>query len=364
MKKRFILSLLLLSLLLAVPPLCAFLSSGSSFAHTLSVSAAGLDSGAVSIGGNTYDLGEVSVTITDADAGELSRKLPQFSGLQTVYLQGTLPDAAALLALKDGFPEILFVWEFSVCGVSTDTQAEFLDLSGIRLDSTAELEAALPCFYQLKQVDMIDCGISNEEMEALNQRHPGTKFVWALEILGIRLRTDATSFMPTKHGYRVFDEHCQLLRYCHDLECIDLGHMPITNCSFLYGTPRVKYLILADTSVSDLTPVGFLTELEFLEIFLSKASDYSPLMNCTKLRDLNLCYCKAPDSTPLHQMVWLDRLWASGTMLSASEPEDIQQTFPYTTVVRQTYGSTEKGWRLGPRYYEMRDIFEMPYSTD
>lgn len=251
----------------------------------------------------------------------------------------------------------------TVYGTEFDSSAEFLDLSGIPITSTEELEAALPSFSNLKQVDMIDCGISNEAMESLNQRHPNIKFVWAVQIQGIKLRTDATSFMPTKAGYRVFDSDCDLLRYCHDLECIDLGHMPIYNCSFLYGTPHVKFLILADTSISDATPIGTLTELEFLELFLTKVTDYSPLINCTNLKDLNLCFSPAFDNSPLAQMTWLDRLWLVGSSLSWPAQKELRQKLPNTAIVIQSDSSTRQGWRYGPRYYAQRDIFEMLYNV-
>ena len=326
---------------------------------------AGLDAdNAIIIGGKKYDAGYHTLTVRNADARELSEKLPLFPELETVYLLDDLPEAEELIALKESFPDVLFVWEFSVCGVSTDTRAEFLDLSGIPLADTSELEAALPFFYDLKQVDMVDCGISNDDMEALNQRHPGTKFVWALQIQGIKLRTDATSFMPTKHGYRVTDSDCQLLRYCHDLECIDLGHMTVYDCSFLYGTPHVKYLILADTRVSDATPIGFLTELEFLELFMTNVSDYTPLLNCTSLKDLNLCFSPSYDNSPLYQMTWLDRLWLVGSSLSAADQREIREALPCTMIVIHSTSSTKQGWRHGPRYYQQRDIFEMPYNIN
>lgn len=249
-------------------------------------------------------------------------------------------------------------------GQEFDSSAEFLDLSGIAIEDLTQLEAALSAFPNLKQVDMVDCGISNEEMDALNRRHPGIKFVWALQIQGIKLRTDATSFMPTKHGYRVSDADCELLRYCHDLECIDLGHMPIYDCSFLYETPHVKYLILADTRVSDATPIGFLTELEFLELFMTKVTDYTPLINCTALKDLNLSFSPSYNNNPLFQLTWLDRLWLVGSSLSWQEQQDLRETLPNTTIVIHSDASTKQGWRNGPRYYAQRDIFEMPYNIN
>lgn len=347
MKKRI--------LLLMIPFLLFALCTVSS------VAAGGTDS-TVTVAGTAYDINAQELTLADVTAQELAEKLPLFSGLQTVRLEGTLPETDALLQLKGDFPHIRFIWDLSVCGVATDTGAEFLDLSGIPLENADELVAALPCFYDLKQVDMIDCGISNDDMEALNRNHPGTKFVWAVQLQGIKLRTDATSFMPTKEGYRVNTADCELLWYCHDLECIDLGHMPVYDCSFLYGTPHVKYLIFADTPISDATPIGFLTELEFLELFMTKVTDYSPLINCTSLRDLNLCFSTSQDNAPLTQMVWLDRLWLVCTTLNYEEQEALRRQLPSTYIMIYSQSSTNHGWRNGPRYYAQRDIFEMPYN--
>ena len=323
--------------------------------------AAGTDT-TVTIGGKSYDASAASITVTNPDVQELTRKLPRFSQLQTVSLDGNLPARESLLALKEAFPGVCFAWEFSLCGVQVHTQAEFVDLSGIPLEDTSELVAALPLFHNLKQVDMVDCGISNEDMEALNRSHPGTRFVWTVQLRGIKLRTDATAFMPTKEGYRVDSTDCQLLRYCHDLEFIDLGHMPVNDCSFLYETPNVKCLILADTGVSDAAPIGSLMKLEFLELFMSKITDYAPLANCTSLKDLNLCFTNAYNQNALLQLQQLDRLWLAGGTLSSQDIEALQQALPQTMVCCYSKSSTNHGWRYSPHYYLQRDAYGMPYS--
>ena len=323
--------------------------------------AAGTDT-TVTIGGNSYDASAASITVTNPDVQELTQKLPRFSQLQTVSLDGNLPARESLLTLKEAFPGVCFAWEFSLCGVQVHTQAEFVDLSGIPLEDTSELIAALPLFHNLKQVDMVDCGISNEDMEALNRSHPGTRFVWTVQLRGIKLRTDATAFMPTKEGYRVDSTDCQLLCYCHDLEFIDLGHMPVNDCSFLYETPNVKCLILADTGVSDAAPIGSLMKLEFLELFMSKITDYAPLANCTSLKDLNLCFTYAYDHKSLTQLQQLDRLWLAGGTLSSQDIEALQQALPQTMVCCYSKSSTNHGWRYSPHYYLQRDAYGMPYS--
>ena len=250
-----------------------------------------------------------------------------------------------------------------IAGTAFDTTVELLDLSGIPLENTEALEAALPLFSNLKQVDMCDCGISNEEMEALNNRYKDIKFVWTVKILGIQLRTDATAFMPTKHGYQVSSADCQVLQYCHDLIWLDLGHMPIKDCSFLYGTPKLKCLILADTPVSDLMPISYLTELEFLELFLTRVNDYWLLKNCSALKDLNVCYSPALDNVPFSQMTGLHRLWIIGGSFSTEGQTALRAALPDTQVLFSSLSSTDKGWRSCSRYFAMRDAFGMPYNT-
>lgn len=251
----------------------------------------------------------------------------------------------------------------TIGGKDFDTSAEFIDLSGIPMEDTEELEAALSLFPNLTQVDMCGCGIPDEQMEDLNLRHPGIKFVWTVKIHGIYLRTDATAFMPTKHGYRVDSSDCQVLRYCHDLIWLDLGHMPVKDCSFLYGTPKLKCLILADTPVSDLTPISYLTELEFLELFFSKVSDYWLLSNCSALKDLNVCYSPALDNTPFFHMTGLERLWIIGSSLTGTAQNALRDALPDTQVLYNSLSSTDKGWRSCARYFAMRDAFGMPYNT-
>ena len=83
------------------------------------------------------------VTLTPQEPSEeLKKQLPLLRKLENVTLEGTLPATAELVELKETFPNITFLWEFSVCGVKTNTLAEFIDLSKRKMSDTKELEAA------------------------------------------------------------------------------------------------------------------------------------------------------------------------------------------------------------------------------
>jgi hypothetical protein len=184
------------------------------------------------------------------------------------------------------------------------------------------------------------------------------------------LRTDATFFCASdlpSNGYvaiKMTDEQLEPLKYCTDLEALDLGHMRYTDLSFLENMPKLRYLVLVEARFSDISPIGTLKELEYLEIFMNTFEDLSPLLNCTKLKHLNIGYTKGFDPEVLKQMTWLERLWFPGNTMNKEQIQSIKEALPNT----QTYlpggdpqGSTGGGWREHESYYEMRNIFKMHY---
>ena len=329
----------------------------------------------VVIGETTYPHTQDQLTVTDPNVDELMTQLPLLRHLENVTLEGTLPANDVLVSLKQAFPGITFMWNFSVYGVQTDSLATFLDLSNLPIKDPSELEAALPCFYQLSKVDMINCPMSSSEMEALNQRHPGTSFVWVVNVSGVNVRTDAKYFMPWKHNLKRIG-NLYNLRYCTEMEVLDFGHKGVSNIDFIEYMPKLRYLLVLETYVSDLTAVGNCTSLEFIEISSSPVWDFWPLTNLTNLKALNLsytpCYGRSNgklqygpfgDITPLYQMTWLDRLWMTGSNLGDERRTSLRENLPNVEMAFFAESATDRGWRYQPGYFEMRDILEMYYMV-
>jgi len=222
------------------------------------------------------------------------------------------------------------------------------------------LEKILPCFHNLKKVVMCACGISSEEMDALNQRYEDIRFVSSVNLGGMSYRTDAVHFTPNRWGLSCDNENIYDLRYCTDMVCVDIGHqIKVTNCEWVKFMPGLKYLVLAETGISDLSPLENHENLVFLEIFLSKVKDYSPLTTCKALEDLNLCYTQG-DPEPIGEMTWLKRLWWSGSWLARKKLAD---KLPDTYKEYLSLSSTGRGWREGQHYYDMRDFIGMEYMV-
>lgn len=326
----------------------------------------------VSFGDLTVPHTEANLTIENPNTADLLTQIPRLPYLENVTLTGTLPSNEELLTVKNAFPHVTFVWSFSVCGVQTNTLADFLDLSGIHMGSTEELEAALPYFYQLAKVDMVDCGFSNEQMDALNKRHPKTRFVWEVLVSGKKFRTDIRYFMPTKYKMRNLSR-LDTLRYCKDIEVVDIGHYGVSDISFIEDMPKLRCLLVLDCPIRDISSIGACTSLEFLEAAQSTIPEYWLLTNLSNLKDLNLSSTPHDivkhrayalnDITMMYQFPMLDRLWFCRTYMTEEQRAWVHEVLPDTVVMLNISQSTGFGWRCSPRYFEHRDIMGMFYMA-
>ena len=318
-----------------------------------------------------------SLTIADPDLKEFREKIAYLPKVTTVSLTGTLPAKEELLKLKEEFPDITFSYDFEVLGIEVNSLDEFLDLSGMKFENIEEVEAILPYFYNLTQIDMVNCGFSNDTMDALNKRHPDVKFVWTVNVCGLTLRTDVKYFMPVQHKINDFSAYgCMNLRYCTDIEVLDFGHYGISNVDFVQYLPKLKYVLMCEATITDVSTIAKCITLEYLEIQSTPLTDFWPLTNLTNLRDLNIGgtpststdgireYGSFGDYTSLLQMTWLDRLWLPFTIMSNDTRATIQEALPNTMIVFRSGGTTTGGYRYTPRYFEQRDILGMYYGTN
>ena len=287
--------------------------------------------------------------------------------LKRVDLRETGLTSSQARSLSREHPWVRFLWNEQLGEVTFPTNASVLDLSGVLLEGTEAIEALLPYLPETEKIILCDCGLSSEALAELGQRHPEVRFVWRVKLGPLSARTDDTWFAPiTKHqliGGKDADE----LKYCIDMECIDLGHCWISDCEWARNMPKLRYLVLADTYVRDLSPLSELKNLAYLELFVTPVRDYSPLLGCTGLEDLNLGYTYG-DPTPISKMTWLKNLWwggihyvpQTGTQTPAAL---LKQELPETNIMLYAGSSTGMGWRKLPHYYEMRDIIGMYYMS-
>lgn len=294
------------------------------------------------------------VQLSFQEAKELFSYLPE---LEEVDLRGCSLTIEESKALCQSFPEVFFCFDFPLYGVEYSTDAEEIDISGNVLSDTEEAENLLLYFKKLKKLVMCDCGIENQMMEEMNKRHEDVQFVWRITLGKQFFRTDITTFMPVKYGLKVEDADLVNLIYCHNMICIDLGHMKVHSIEWAREMPDLRFALFADTKVKDISPLENHTKLVYLELFQTNVKDTKPLVSCTALEDLNLCYTSA-DVEPIAQMTWLKRVWWSGRWKAQSI---LPGALPNTKLEFNSGSSTGKGWREGELYYEQRDLLGMGY---
>lgn len=307
-------------------------------------------------------------SLSERDVHTLCENLFRFPSLERIDLTGCGLTPEQIKAVRSASGAVT-VYELELFGKTVSTDALELDFSGIRmgLSGAAVIEEALGEFPLLEKVVLCDCGISNEDMAALNDRHENVRFVWRVYFSGFSLRTDDTNFIAARvrNEFPIYSYELEVLKYCPDLQALDLGHKNITSLDFLRYVPHLKYLIIVENDVNDITPIGELQELTYLEMFWTKCEDISPLQNCKALTDLNISYIYCRPAKCLETLVnmpQLERLWYCGNNLDAGQLEELQAALPDTEMYLAAHGEpTGSTWREHPHYFEMRDFFGMYY---
>ncbi len=322
----------------------------------------------IALSGQEYSWDTARIALETADPEELMERLQYFPNLVSlVIITPDEGDIAWLLDVCGAYPDVTIDFDFTLYGVEIRSQDTQVDLSGIEIDDLDLVESITSRMPNIQKVIMSDCGIDNETMDALNRRYDDIQYVWTV-VIGNKhsLRTDETAYIPVKTGYVVFnDSQLYNLRYCTELVALDLGHHAMTNVDFVQYMPHLRYLIIADSVVSDLTPLSGLKELVYLELFGTQVTDYSPLLGCTALEDLNICYTHG-DPEIIAQMTSLKRVWwinPSYWRCTAEEQAMLAEALPECYLIYNGTSSTGSGWRQGSLYYEMRDYLGMYYMT-
>ncbi|MGM9585387.1 MAG: hypothetical protein ACI3V1_07575 [Faecousia sp.] len=334
----------------------------------------------VGIGSNLVGQDATQLAVENVTQEDLSL-LGNLPNLKQLHLVNPKADPEAVLALPEAYPNMDISWEVQIGDQvfqNTDTE---IDLSATVITDLSEVESQMEYLPQAETVifglcgidnpkwgasktkNLAICEIENEDMAAYRDRvRDKYKVVWTVRLgPSIALRTDKDNFMPNHFGVgQLFNDYAYNLRYCEDMVCLDVGHMTLTDISFVEYMPKLKYLILAWTEVQYIEPIRSCKNLIWLELDNSCIRDYSPLVDCTALEDLNIgkTFC---DITPILQMTWLKNLYM--IFGNGGDAWKASQALPNTHVVATGDATVGGGWRRLPNYYDMRDCLGMYYMN-
>ena len=312
------------------------------------------------------DAEEIDLSGAEVDANALVAGLKRVQNLKKVTLYDVNIGTAEQNLLVNEFPDINFLWKVTILGEQYDSTVTDLDLSG-KKELTADMaRQIIPLLKDLKRIDLSDCASSNEELAVLREEFPDVKIVWKLYLGKWSLKTDSIAFSVLIYDYthrRMTSKDIEVLKYCTDLQALDLGHQAITDISVIGDyLKELRILILVDNKVSDLTPIAQLKHLHYLELFVNPISDLTPIGECKEMVDLNISYLsKVKDFSALYDFPLLERLFMEHMSLTAADKELFKKTYPNTYIVTVGTGSVDQGWRTHARYYAMIKMYKDRY---
>ena len=331
-----------------------------------------------------FDVMDIDLSNQIIDFDELMAALGGLSDVQTVELYGCGYSMDELATLRSAYPDIDFGCMVNLNGMEFDSRSTEVDISGVAVSDADALSGSISVFSDsLTKIIMVDCGLTDEQMGALQDAHPDVKLAWNINLGGYwTIRTDAVAFSTLKDGtinYRLTNEDCQVLKYCTNMVALDLGHNYVTDISFLQYMPDLKILILVDDRnlqpdgtwneeangyITDLSYLAYCPKLMYLEFFVGSVSDISVLANLKNLVDLNISYNPISDITPLLNLPKLERLFLEHTNVTEEDYNLLCETYPDAQVVFYGEGSVDQGWREHDRYYAMIDMYHNNYVNE
>ena len=331
--------------------------------------ALGLTALSYAYNGEVIDAYTVDVDLHGAqslDAEEMSALLSSQPQIKTVRLD--TPDEAMMSVVNAFKNRVHFDFEVKAFGKTYSTADSFIDFDTMLLEDRDldELMSLISHMPDLKAVYMYESTLSQESMDTLFDSYPDMFFGWTIHMCGKKytFRTDITAF-STELGspqHEFTQKDFKPLRYCKNLLALDLGHNAISDASFLTNFPHLKFLIIADNRLTDITPLASLTELEYLEMFMNyDLKDYSPLSNLP-LKDLNV---RCPEGTrnkltadPFLPIKTLERFWATKALFPNAEVERMKEAHPNCEISVTDSHSTGDGWRENGYYPTIVRMFD------
>lgn len=324
----------------------------------------------VTIAGQSIRSNTENINIPETAALDLQELLDHggdFSELKIINLGTRHMELDDVIAIREAYDGVEVICSVTVCGKECGTDWTELDLSRRTIDDLGEAEKAIAAMARLEKLYLCDCGIDNETLAALRDKYADrTQIVWRVYLNYVDCRTDDKSFCMSKYdnswGYLPF-QNAEPIKYCIDMETLDLGHANFDRIDFVSTMPHLKYLIICSAPVTSLEPLRNSTELYYLEMFFTNVRDIEPITKLPSLRHLNLSHCRLDDYTQLFEMTQLERLWWVDSGLTAEQQQALQEALPNTKICFWAWNDDAVGnyWRDDPSYREMRDNLGMNY---
>lgn len=296
----------------------------------------------------------------DIDAEKLTAQLACLPSLTDVNLVGSALTNREKAALHIAYPDIRFYWTVDFPEAQYRSTDERLDFTVVNFEGIEDLATVVQCFMNPVWVDVSTHGFESSEMEQICAQFPDTRFVWVVRVGKYALRTDAKVFYGRSSGgdRLLRDEDIEPLRYCTELEALNLSRQALTDLSPLSGLVNLRVLVISQNDIADLSPISGLKNLVYLEAYRNKIADLRPLADLPALLDLNLSYNEISDASPILGNAQLERLWLSRNALAEDDvqQEKLRLALP-SAELEFAATNMNLGWANHDRYFAVKTIW-------
>lgn len=306
--------------------------------------------------------------MTSSEVDEVIAKLPMLPNVTYIELMKengtsglTIDDVKKL---QQAAPGVVFNYCFEFFGKILSTADETVEFEDVYMGNEAEpqIRQALDILTNCTYFKLDGCGIDNEVMASIRDDYPNTKVVWRVYIAHFNMLTDEEMLRVT---HSLTDENCADLKYCTGVRYADFGHnSTLTDISFIQYMTELECVILSGSKISDISYLSSCTKMVWLELcFCNYVTDLSCTTGMKDLRYLNVSYSQVSDLSPIAGLA-LERFNCMNTKVSAEDAAAYEAAHP-DCLTRfegtQPYGY---GWRYDDYgytffwyYAQMREIF-------
>lgn len=299
--------------------------------------------------------------ITPAQAAQAAPVLGQFTHLESVDLMsgGSCQlDLSDVKTLVDAAPGVKFHYSFSLFGKTISTDDETVTYKNVTISDSGveELRAALGIMTGCDAFILDGCNLTSQELAAIREDFDNTELTWRVNF---GRYTCLTNKEDIRAVYHVDDSNVSELKYCRKAKYIDMGHNEtLSDLSFVGYMPDLEILIISGCSVKDLSGFENCKKLEFLELaYCGFLTDLTPLAGCDSLKYLNVSYTKVSNLQPLDGLP-LERFFCIHSRVGSEEQKIFQQI--HDTCWTHFYAGTNP-YGIGWRYDDARtysDIYK------
>ena len=327
--------------------------------------------------GMEFDEATESVDLSGMTVGEISsvigilESLPNLNYVELMNASGTCDlSKQDVRQLVEAAPTVRFHYVFSLFGRTVSTTDEEIEFQQLNLNAghETEIREALSIMAPGSSLILDRCGLSSEFLDSIRQDYDHVDLVWRVYFGTNGQYSTLTNDDTIRAVYNVTDDTVYEMRYLRSAKYIDMGHNDtLTDLSFLAFMPDLEILILSGCAASDLSGIENCKKLEFLELAnCMKLSDISPLAGCSSLKYLNICYTKVSSLMPLDGLD-IQNLFCKQTRVNAEEQKQYKEIHEGTVAVftgRDPYAGA--GWRYVDNgytytefYKKVREVFDL-----